>query len=314
MPERRTGEARPDPEENEERFRVAEEPMDTRDDAGDEVLEDAIRQAASLGDEERWDEARDLLRETLEDAPDDPALFCWLGIASQRLGADGEAYEYFRRCLAQQPSDPFLLASAGSGLAALDDPEAESVLRLAALSGPQDPFARATYGAYLAREGLFAEAIRELEAARGLDPADGSVRAELAVAMLLAGRTEEGTAELEEAMGLVPDDAWLRGLFGLALIEAGRSEEAAEELHRAATERPDDVEVQLLSALSSAEQGWEDEAWNALARAEQAAEAVDRELLHEVEEAVEAGDEAASDFLRGHLAPSLLRERLLQRP
>lgn len=279
----------------------------------EEALEEVIREAGSLGDQERWEEARDLLRTALEDAPEDPAVLCWLGISAQRLGLEGEAYEYFRRCLAQQPSDPFVLAAAGSGLAALDDPEAEGALRLAALTGPDLPFARTSYGAYLAREGLFAEAVAELEAARSLAPEDGTVRAELAVALLLAGRVGDGATELEEALGLAPDDAWLRGLYGLALLEAGRDEEAAEELHRASGEAPEDVEVQLLAALSAAEQGWEDEAWNALARAEAAAGPTDADLVREVEEAIEGGAEAAAEFLRGELAPTLLRERLLQR-
>lgn len=286
---------------------VAEERVD------DEVLEDVLREAAALGDDGRWDEARDTLREALEDAPEEPALLCWLGIASQRTGRDGEAYEYFRRCLAQQPADPFLLAACGNGLAVLDDPEAESVLRLAAVAGPELPFARASYGAYLAREGLFDEALAELEAARTLAPDDGGIRTELASALLLAGRTEPGLAELEEALAVQGDDPWLRGLYGLVLLTSGRNEEAAEELHRVSGERPADVEVQLLYALASAGEGWEDEAWSALARAEAGADAMDRDLIQEVEERIEEGEAASLAFLRDELAPTLLRERLLHR-
>ncbi|HEX2207224.1 MAG TPA: hypothetical protein VHG93_06040, partial [Longimicrobium sp.] len=240
-------------------------------------------------------------------------LLTWTGLAAQRVGEEGEAFEMFRRALGMEPQDPFVLASARSALAALDDPEAERAMRLAALTAPGFPFARAAYGAYLAREGLFEDAIAELTAARDLAPEDGSVHAELGMALLLARRTDEGLDALEEALSRVPGDAWLRGVFGLALVDAGRGEEGAEQLHQAAQEREEDVEVQLIAALAMAAEGWQDPAWEALARAGQAADSSDRELIAEVEDRVEAGAESAEEFLRQDLGPSLLRERLLQR-
>jgi Flp pilus assembly protein TadD len=277
------------------------------------TIDGIVAQAQSLAEDELWDHVHDLLSVALEEQGDDPLLLVWAGLAAQRVGEEGEAYEFFRRALAMEPDDPFVLATAGSGLSALDDPEAERALRLAALTAPDFPFARSAYGAYLAREGLFAEAIAELQAARDLAPDDGAVHAELGMAMLLAGRTPEGLDALEEALSRTPGDAWLRGLFGLALVDAGRGEEGAEQLHQAAGEREDDVEVQLIAALAMAAEGWDDPAWEALARAGQAADSSDRELISEVEDRVEAGAEAAEEFLRLDFGPSLLRERLLQR-
>ena len=293
-------------------------PVSTRPDPSDGPLDELLQQAAALGEEGRWDEARDLLLEELESHPGDAALLCSLGVASRELGSDGEAYEFFRRTLAAEPQDPFILATAGNGVAVYDDPDAESALRLAAITAPDLVFARVSYGAYLAREGMFEDAVRELEAARGLSlegaAEEAGVRAELAIAYLLAGRRDDGVAELEEALAVDSEDAWLRGLFGMALLEAGRSEEAAEALHRAAAERPGDMEAQLLSALASAGEGWEDEAWNALARAELSAEEMDAALLQEVEEVIGTGPDEAREFLATQLAPTVLRERLLQRP
>ncbi len=293
-------------------------PVSTHPDPEEGTLDELLEQAATLGEEGRWDEARDLLLDELEDHPEDPGLLCALGVASRELGSDGEAYDFFRRTLAAEPQDPFILATAGNGVAVYDDPDAESALRLAAITAPDLAFARVSYGAYLAREGMLDDAVRELEAARGL-AAEGAaeeavVRGELAIAYLLAGRRDDGIAELEDALAADAEDAWLRGLFGMALLEAGRSEEAAEALHRAAAERPGDMEAQLLSALASAGEGWEDEAWNALARAELSAEEVDAALLQEVEEAIGTGPDEAREFLATQLAPTVLRERLLQRP
>lgn len=278
-----------------------------------EATQEALLEAAALGDQERWDEARDLLLERLPEDPESPDLLCWLGITSREVGAEGEAYDFFRRALAGGPQDPFVLASIGSGIAAFDDPEAEGALRLAALTAPGLPFARMAYGAYLAREGLFAEGVTELEAARSLAPDDAAVRAELALAYLMAARREEGIEELETALSLDPDDPWLRGVYAMALLEEGRGEEGAEELHRAAGDRPEDVEMQLLLALAAAAEGWEDEAWNALARAEAAAEEMDALMVEAVEEAVEAGGEEARAFLGRELLSPTLRDRLFRR-
>ena len=278
-----------------------------------EMQEAIVAEAQALGEEERWDEAHSLLVGALEEQGDSALLLCWAGIASQRLGNDSEAYDFFRRTLAKQPEDPFILAAAGSGVALFDDPDAEGALRMAALTAPTFPFARAAYGAYLAREGLFAEAVAELEAARALAPEDADVQADLGMTYILAGRADDGLGALEEALALRSDDGWLRGVYGLALVEARRTEEGAEQLHRAAAERVEDVELQLLSALSSAGEGWSDEAWNALARAQAAADASDHELIQEVEDVLGEGDEDAVVLLRDDIGPSLLRERLLQR-
>jgi Flp pilus assembly protein TadD len=277
------------------------------------ATEALIARVEEMAEEERWDEAHALLTDALEDHAEDALVLCWLGIAAQRVGEDGEAYEMFRRALDLEPVDPFILSSAGTGLAALDDPEAERALRLAALTAPDVAFTRAAYGAFLAREGMREQAVTELQAARDLAPDDADVRTELAVALLLAGRGDDGVAELEESLSR-RDDGWTRGLYGLALLDAGRDEQAAEELHRASVDRLEDVDVHLASALASAAQGWDDEAWAALARAGDAAEQVDAELLGEVEEAVEAGPDEAAAFLRDQVAPPLLRERLRQQP
>lgn len=285
----------------------------TRDDGSGDSLQERLAEAGALSDEGRWAEAFELLVRQEAEHPDDPVLLCMLGVAAQELGAEDAAYDYFRRCLAQNPEDPVVLVTAGVGIAAWDDPDAERVLRLAALTAPQLPLARLHYGAYLAREGLLDEAIRELEAARRLDAGDPAIRLELGTAYLLARRTEAGLAELAEALERDPQDTWLQALYGLALLEEdGRDEEAAQQLHAAAAARPQDWELQAAAALAAAAQEWDDEAWAALARAELAPGA-DLALLREIEERLEDGADAAREFLREEIAASLLRARLLDR-
>jgi Flp pilus assembly protein TadD len=270
-------------------------------------------EAQQLGAEGRWEEARNMLTEALEAREGDALLLAWAGIASQRLGEDGQAYELFRQALATGPEDPFVLAAAGTGVAAFDDPDAEAALRAAAIMAPDFAFARASYGAYLAREGMFADAVRELEAAFRLAPDDADIALDLAVAHLRSGESGRGVAALEEALALRPDDSWARGLLGLALATTGQGEEAAEILHQVSMERPEDVEIQVAAGLAAAAQGWDAEAQRALAAAEAAAEVVDADLIEEAQDAVDEDADAAEELLVQGVAPSLLRERLAQR-
>lgn len=272
----------------------------------DEVLE----RAGELGDGGAWSEAEELVTSTLHRVGEEPSLLCWLGAAAYERGASGVAHAYFRRCLATSPTDPTILALAGRGLALSDDPEAESTLRLAALSGPSVKLARLAYGAYLAREGLLEDALRELQVARDLDPEDPEARSELAAAYLRAGRSDDAVSEWSDRVAIQPEDPDPRTMLALLLWERGETEHAAEELHRASLEGQDDVELQLLCAVTCAAEGWDDEAWSALARAEDAAGATESGLIGAVEDAVEAGPEAAAEFMRDELAPSALRERL----
>lgn len=271
-----------------------------------------LREALELGDQERWDEMADLLTEALRSDEDDPYLLGWLAVAERERGRDGVAYEYFKRCIEQDPADPQLLALAGSGLAAFDDPAAEQALRAAALSGPDISTTRLQYGAYLSRAGMLDEAMEQLKAALELDPEDPVAHSEIATALALRGDVDDAIARFEEALALAPEDSWNRVILGLLLVEAEQTERAAEALVHAATERPDDPEVQVLAALAAATAGWDDAAEDALARAPYGAEAADAAMIGEAEERVAGGPDDARRMLRETLGPSVLRERLME--
>lgn len=273
-------------------------------------VEETLKHALQLGEEQRFDEMAQMLAGALQKEPDEPYILGWLAVAERELGNDGAAYEYFKRCVAAEPLDPQLLALAGSGLAAFDDPDAETTLRAAALMGPELAITRLQYGAYLAREGMFVEALEQLEAAANLEPDDPVVHGEMGIAHALKGDLESAAASMERALALADDDSWTRLLHGLVLFELRRTDEAAEELVRASIERPQDAEAQVLGALSAAAAGWDDAAQDALARAEFAEEGADPELLSEAEDRIAIGAEPAAAFLRDTVGPSILHDRL----
>jgi tetratricopeptide (TPR) repeat protein len=275
---------------------------------------DVLERAYSLAGEGDWEGAAELLLEHLEDFADDPAMHCWLGVAERELGLGGAAFERFKRALALEPEDPVVLATAGNGIAAFDDPDAERALRVAALTAPDLPLARLLYGAYLSREGFLEQALVELTAARELDPGDAEIMYEVGVAHALAGQLDRAADALADSVRLDPENGWVRVVFGLVLIEEGRTEEAAGELIAGARRRPDDLDAQLAAALATAAAGHEALAYEMLERARLRSADVDVRLVSNIEERLEAGPESAEAALDEDIVPDLLRSRLQERP
>jgi len=280
----------------------------------DGELQEALARAHRLGEEGDWEGMAEHLRALLEDRADDPFVLCWLGVAERELGLDSVAYQRFRECVAQQPEDAHLLATAGNALASVDDPEAEAALRTAALISPELPLARWMYGAYLSREGFHGKAVEELEAARELDPHHPVIAYELGVAHALAGARSRAIEALFGAAELDREDGWTRVVLGLVLIEDDRMEEGISELAAGARLRPSDVEAQLLASLAAASTGREDLAWEMLERGRMSAVGADQAFAEAVDERVVEGAEAAERFLRADVLPGALRERLMERP
>jgi tetratricopeptide (TPR) repeat protein len=277
-------------------------------------LQPLLEKALGLADEGEWEAMADLLREHLEEHEDQAAVHCWLGVAERELGMEGIAYERFKRALALGPEDPYVLATAGNGVAVFDDPDAEAALRTAALTAPEIALTRFLYGAYLAREGMVAQGLAELEAARALDADDAQIAYELGVARYLAGDVDGAVDAMGDAVRLAPEDGWPRVVLGLVLLEDERFEEATGELSEGARLRPEDVEAQLVAALSASSAGATDLAWEMLERARIRSDDEDTALLIAVEDRLDAGPEAARSLLQDEMTPDLLRRRLQERP
>ncbi len=273
-----------------------------------------LDKALDLGDEGDWERMAELLREHLEEFEKEPAVHCWLGVAERELGLDGIAYERFKRALSLDPVDPYVLATAGNGLAAFDDPEAERALRTAALTAPQVSMARFMYGAYLSREGQHEKALEELSAAREIDPSEPQIAYELGVARALAGDRPGAIDAVADAVTMDPDEGWIRVVLGLLLLEEERFEEGLGELSEGARLSPDDVEAQLLAALTAAAVEREDLAYEMLERGRMRGAEGDMPLVREVEERLDSGPSFARKLLTEEAVPDSLRSRLAERP
>ena len=277
-------------------------------------LESTLRHALDQGEDGDWEGMARELFEALETYPDDPAVLCWLGVAERELGLATSAYDRFKDALAQGPEDPYVLATVGNGLAHFDDPEAEAALRSASVLAPNLPLARWMFGAYLSREGLFQDALRELSAASELAPQDSTIAYETGVALALAGRAEEAVEALTRSVDLDPGEGWSQVVLGLVEAELGRMEEAARDLSEGARLRPDDAEAQFLAALAARSAGWEDLAYEMMERGRNVALQGDLPLLELVEKGLEQGDQVSRDSLTNEILPGSLRDRLMHRP
>jgi tetratricopeptide (TPR) repeat protein len=235
-------------------------------------------------------------------------------VAERELGLPGSAYERFKEALAGEPGDPYLLATVGNGLAQFDDPEAEAALRSASILAPDLPLARWLFGAYLSREGLFEEAMRELTAAAELAPEDPVIAYEYGVALALQGKLDESVEVLTRSVDLDPGEGWSQVVLGLVEAELDRMDEAARDLSEGARLRPQDVEAQLLAALAAQAAGWEDLAYEMIERGRQGALPGDLPLLEMVAARVDEGPESAKAFLFQDFLSGALRRRLMNRP
>jgi len=271
-----------------------------------------LDKALDLGDEGDWEGMAELLREHLEEFENEPAVHCWLGVAEREMGLDGVAYERFKRVVMLDPVDPYVLATAGNGLATFDDPEAERALRTAALTAPN--VARFMYGAYLSREGQHEKALEELTAARELDPDEPQVAYELGVARALAGDRTVAIDAVGDAVRMDPEEGWTRVVLGLLLLEDERFEEGLGELSEGARLSPDDIEAQLLAALAAAVVERQDLAYEMLERGRMRAGEGDMPLVREVEERLDSGASFARTLLMDEAVPDSLRSRLSERP
>lgn len=279
-------------------------------------VEALLQEALGLGEDGDWEGMSFLLHQALEDHPEEGELLCWAAMAERELGREGAAYDLFKRALATGPEDPLVLAMAGNGVAAFDDPDAEGALRTAALTAPDLPEAHLYYGAYLAREGMLDEALRELDVARALDPEDPAIALEKGIALALK-KDSSAEAEFERAFQLDPDDGWIRVMLGLCIMEfdpeGERNEEAAEQLEAGARLRPDDLEAQLLAAAMLAAVDRDGSAWEMLERARMVAQGGDQAVISALEERLEEA-EGVEELLRSSILPMAWHDRLMVRP
>ena len=119
--------------------------------------------------------------------------------------------------------------------------------RAIAVTGP-NPVMHNELGAVLAREGRYARALEQFEAAASLAPGWASAQQNLGAVLATLGRGNEGLPHLERSIALAPNAASGYIVKAHVLLGLGRHEEARVPLARALTLEPEGVRALSLQA------------------------------------------------------------------
>ncbi|HEX8438274.1 DUF3857 domain-containing protein, partial [Archangium sp.] len=183
--------------------------------------------------------AVELLKPTLELAPDSAAARLALARAYEALGQSARAHVMVDETLQRLPRVPRVVRSAASSARSLDrSQDAVARLRVALALRHDDRSSRTVLALLLADLGQVEAAAREYAQLLTLDPFDNATRVKLAELRAANGQLDAATTLFAEARALSPDEPEVYEREGRALLAAGRREEALASFERSLVLRP----------------------------------------------------------------------------
>ena len=218
----------------------------------------------------RHEEALEVARVAVEQAPDDPMAHVSLSKILNELGRFKEAETYLRRAIALNPQEWDAYIGLGEVLYNQGRyEEALEVVRVAVEQRIDSAPARVNLGLILNALDRFEEAEINLRRAIALDPQARDVHLNLGTVLYNQGRYEEALEVARVAVEQAPDFFKAHINLGAVLSELDRFEEAETHLRRALALNPQDVDLAQKLAAKLAEalmpQGRYAEAIDALA-------------------------------------------------
>jgi Tfp pilus assembly protein PilF len=155
-----------------------------------------------------------VFEETAASARDVGLAYAIVALREQNPVYSQRAFDLLREAIQQAPDDPQTLAYlADLYKSRKDDPTAAGLFQRLYTVDPTQSSAPANLGAYQMEQGHYAEAIRLFQEALRISPALVLVRLNLAVALLHENRTAEARAMLLKALAFNPSFAAARDLL-----------------------------------------------------------------------------------------------------
>ncbi len=195
--------------------------------------------ASKLAGQGRWAEAAGSLRQAVELAPNNAAIWSDLGAAEQYCGELGAAAAAYERSLSLEPGNANTLANYGFLLVQLGRPgEAVGLLKPAMKSGAATALIWTAAGHAYRAVGDEASAVGAFREAAALAPNDIEARFNLAVALRAASRLSEAMAVTPEVLASDPSHAEAWHLLGGIAQAQGDNHEAIAAFGRSVELKP----------------------------------------------------------------------------
>ena len=175
--------------------------------------------------------AQQTLAAAVDGNPQDATLLDGLGVLLAQQNKFAEAQQQFDRALAAtaagSPARAGIDLHLGAALLAQGNAAgALRVLQEAVQLRPADTASRVQLGAALFSAGQEEQALTTLRAAVQADSQNGSARYQLALTLESAGRSDEALPLFEQVRKARPQDTELLTNYGLALVQTGKAKEA----------------------------------------------------------------------------------------
>ena len=212
-------------------------------------INNLINQADALEDSRQYEQARIILQEALEIAPNDIEILRRYAKVTAKLGKLKEAFDIFEKALHISPNNVDILRNYGAELTDADDlDKAIVILNKAIEIAPKDVKVLSSYSKTLRKIGDVEQQLFILEYSM-LIQADNNITQKSYIIVLnhyaddlvTKNRYEEAFELFERSLQMNPQDAITLNHYANALVEMSRHEEALEVFERSLQVNPQDA-------------------------------------------------------------------------
>ena len=218
------------------------------------MTEQIIERAELLLQQNRYTEARKLLKDVLSSEPNNIYVLAMLAETNIQLDENHEAHALINAAIGIDPSVGHLFYIRARVLMRMDKyDEAESDIAQAIRINPEDDHSFALWALIKNARKQFEEALEKADRALAIDPSNLLALNARSTALLKLNRKDESARTIEGALKEDPNNAYTHANQGWILLERGQSKEALEHFREALRNDPNNEIAQagMVQALKA---------------------------------------------------------------